>query len=287
MLFDGGAGETVRRRLLQECDVHTLLRLPTGIFYAQGVKANVLFFDRKPGAKAAWTKRLWVYDLRTNAHFTLKENPMKRADLDDFVACDRPGERHKRKPTWSAETPEGRFRAYEYEELLARDKVSLDLTWLRDESLEDSATLPDPDVLAQEIADDLRSALGQIEDLLGDLAQRPNAAGGRAASSRRFGGAGRGRRRASALGPAGPRADRRSADQRPPSPSPPCVRLLFRVRLLGGPRAIRDVPVGADAGGIYLGLFRTRNTKGVFPGYLLCFLKILDGINNRVAVTAE
>ncbi len=172
VLFEGGAGETVRRRLLQECDVHTLLRLPTGIFYAQGVKANVLFFDRKPGAKAAWTKRLWVYDLRTNAHFTLKENPMKRADLDDFVACDRPGERHKRKPTWSAETPEGRFRAYEYEELLARDKVSLDLTWLRDESLEDSATLPDPDVLAQEIADDLRSALGQIEDILGDLAQR-------------------------------------------------------------------------------------------------------------------
>jgi type I restriction enzyme M protein len=162
---------------MQECDVHTLLRLPTGIFYAQGVKANVLFFDRKPGAKAAWTKRLWVYDLRTNAHFTLKENPMKRADLDDFVACYRPGQRHKRKPTWSIETPEGRFRAYDYEELLARDKVSLDLTWLRDESLEDSATLPDPDVLAQEIADDLRSALAQIEDILGDLSQRRRPSG--------------------------------------------------------------------------------------------------------------
>jgi type I restriction enzyme M protein len=97
---------------------------------------------------------------------------MKRSDLDDFVACYRPGQRHKRKPTWSIETPEGRFRAYDYEELLARDKVSLDLTWLRDESLEDSATLPDPDVLAQEIADDLRSALAQIEDILGDLSQR-------------------------------------------------------------------------------------------------------------------
>jgi type I restriction enzyme M protein len=172
VLFEGGAGETVRRRLMQECDVHTLLRLPTGIFYAQGVKANVLFFDRKPGAKSAWTKKLWVYDLRTNMHFTLKESRIARRDLDDFVACYRPGERQKRKATWSASKPDGRFRAYDYEELLARDKVSLDLTWLRDESLEDSASLPDPDVLAQEIADDLRSALGQIEDILGDLQQR-------------------------------------------------------------------------------------------------------------------
>jgi type I restriction enzyme M protein len=162
----------VRRRLLAECDVHTLLRLPTGIFYAQGVKANVLFFDRKPGAKAAWTKHVWVYDLRTNTHFTLKTNRMTRKDLDDFVACYRPGDRHKRKATWSEKAPEGRFRCYDYEEILARDKVSLDLTWLRDESLEDSKTLPDPDLLAAEIADDLRSALAQIEDILGDLQQR-------------------------------------------------------------------------------------------------------------------
>ena len=172
VLFEGGAGETVRRRLMAECDVHTLLRLPTGIFYAQGVKANVLFFDRKPGAKTAWTKQVWVYDFRTNTHFTLKANRMTRKDLDDFVACYRPGERHKRQPTWSEKTPEGRFRAYDYEEILARDKVSLDLTWLRDDSLEDSASLPDPDVLAAEIADDLRSALAQIEDILGDLQQR-------------------------------------------------------------------------------------------------------------------
>ncbi|NUQ78164.1 MAG: SAM-dependent DNA methyltransferase [Polyangiaceae bacterium] len=175
VLFEGGAGETVRRRLLFECDVHTLLRLPTGIFYAQGVKANVLFFDRKPGAKAAWTKKLWVYDLRTNMHFTLKENRLTRKHLDEFVAGYRPGERQKRKATWSESSPEGRFRAFEYDELLARDKVSLDLTWLRDESLEDSASLPDPHVLAQEIADDLRSALGQIEDILGDLQQRARA----------------------------------------------------------------------------------------------------------------
>jgi type I restriction enzyme M protein len=100
---------------------------------------------------------------------------MTRADLDDFVACYRPGERQKRKPTWSEKHPEGRWRAFDYQEIVARDKVSLDLFWLRDESLEDSASLPDPNVLAQEIADDLRSALGQIEDILGDLERRVTA----------------------------------------------------------------------------------------------------------------
>ena len=98
VLFEGGAGETIRRELLKQADVHTLLRLPTGIFYAQGVKANVLFFDRKPAAdKQAWTTKLWIYDLRTNLHFTLKENPLKRADLDDFVACYSAKDRTKRK----------------------------------------------------------------------------------------------------------------------------------------------------------------------------------------------
>ena len=172
VLFEGGAGETVRTKLLHECEVHTLLRLPTGIFYAQGVKANVLFFDRKPGAKEPWTKSVWVYDLRTNQHFTLKTQRMTRADLDEFVACYKPGERQKRKATWSEKTPGGRWRAYPYNEIVARDKVSLDLSWLRDESLEDSANLPDPNILAQEIADDLRSALRQIEDILGDLERR-------------------------------------------------------------------------------------------------------------------
>ena len=172
VLFEGGAGEVVRRKLLHECEVHTLLRLPTGIFYAQGVKANVLFFDRKPGAKEPWTRKVWVYDLRTNKHFTLKTKRMTRTDLDEFVECYRPGERHKRKAIWAEKHPEGRWRAYTYEEIIARDKVSLDLFWLRDESLEDSANLPDPNVLAQEIADDLRSALTQIEDILGDLDRR-------------------------------------------------------------------------------------------------------------------
>jgi len=173
VLFEGGAGETVRRKLLHECDVHTLLRLPTGIFYAQGVKANVLFFDRKPASEKPWTKTLWVYDHRTNKHYTLKERTLARADLDEFVACYKPGDRHNRKATWSDKHPEGRWREYSYEELISRDKVSLDLFWLRDESLEDSANLPDPAVLAEEIAEDLRAALEQIEAILVDLRERP------------------------------------------------------------------------------------------------------------------
>jgi len=172
VLFEGGAGEKVRRRLLHDCDVHTLLRLPTGIFYSQGVKANVLFLDRKPASEKPWTKELWVYDYRTNIHHTLKQSTLAREDLDDFVACYRPGERQKRKPTWSEKKPEGRWRAYRYDELIARDKVSLDLFWLRDESLEDSANLPDPDVIAEEIAEDLRAALEEIEDVLDDLRAR-------------------------------------------------------------------------------------------------------------------
>ena len=169
VLFEGGAGETVRTNLLKQCDVHTLLRLPTGIFYAQGVKANVLFFDNKPAQEAAWTKKLWVYDLRTNVHFTQKEHPLQRSDLDEFVQCYNPRNRHSRKPTWSEKTPEGRWRAFEYEEIAKRDKVNLDIFWLKDKSLEDSDDLPDPDVLAQEIADDLQTALDQFSSIAGDL----------------------------------------------------------------------------------------------------------------------
>ena len=128
--------------------MHTVLRLPTGIFYAQGVKANVLFFDRKPASETPWTKTLWIYDLRTNKHFTLKTNSLRREDLDEFVECYRPGDRHNREATWSEENADGRWRAYDYEELVGRDKASLDIFWLRDESLEDSASLPDPHILA-------------------------------------------------------------------------------------------------------------------------------------------
>jgi type I restriction enzyme M protein len=170
VLFEGGAGETIRRKLLETCDVHTLLRLPTGIFYAQGVKANVLFFDAKPAQEKAWTKRLWVYDLRTNMHFTLKTNPLKRSDLDDFVECYKPGQpREKRKPTFTEKNAEGRWRSFEYADLIKRDKVNLDLFWLKDTSLEDSDNLPDPDVIAQEIADDLQTALEMFQSIVDKL----------------------------------------------------------------------------------------------------------------------
>jgi type I restriction enzyme M protein len=162
VLFEGGAGEIVRRKLLHECDVHTLLRLPTGIFYAQGVKANVLFFDRKPASETPWTKSLWIYDFRTNQHFTLKTNSLKRADLDDFVSCYHPENRHKRKET-------DRFKSFSYEDLVKRDKANLDIFWLKDDSLEDSANLPAPEIIAAEIAEDLQAALDQFAQIAADL----------------------------------------------------------------------------------------------------------------------
>ena len=162
VLFEGGAGETIRKRLLHDCDVHTLLRLPTGIFYAQGVKANVLFFDRKPASETPWTRTLWIYDLRTNKHFTLKTNTLTRADLDEFVRCYNPANRHQRS--------EGeRFRRFSYEDLIKRDKANLDIFWLRDESLGDSSDLPDPAVLAAEIVEDLQAALDQFAQIAADL----------------------------------------------------------------------------------------------------------------------
>jgi len=165
VLFEGGAGETIRRELLKQADVHTLLRLPTGIFYAQGVKANVLFFDRKPAQEKPWTEKLWIYDLRTNKHFTLKENTLKRSDLDDFVACYNPKNRHKRKETEC-------FKSFTYEELTKRDKVNLDIFWLKDESLEDSANLPAPEVIAEEITADLEAALEQFATIAEDLEKK-------------------------------------------------------------------------------------------------------------------
>jgi len=172
VLFEGGSGEKVRRKLMHECELHTVLRLPTGIFYANGVKANVLFLERREASEKPWTKAVWFYDLRTNKHFTLKQNRLTRADLDEFVKCYNPSNRQKRRQTWSEKKPEGRWRKYTHKELVARDKASLDVFWLRDESLEDSANLPDPHILAEEIADDLRAALEQIEDVLADLQAR-------------------------------------------------------------------------------------------------------------------
>ena len=164
VLFEGGAGETVRKKLLAECDIHTLLRLPTGVFYAQGVKANVLFFDRKPASEKPWTDKLWIYDLRTNKHFTLKTNALSYEDLQDFISCYHLENRRERKET-------ERFKVFAYDELMQRDKVSLDIFWLKDESLEDSENLPSPDILAREIAENLESALEQFSSIYEDLGQ--------------------------------------------------------------------------------------------------------------------
>jgi type I restriction enzyme M protein len=168
VLFEGGAGETVRRRLLKEFDVHTLLRLPTGIFYAGGVKANVLFFDKRPAGERPWTETLWVYDFRTNQHFTQKTKPLRREHLDEFVASYRPGQLR------SSRAESDRFHVFTYDELVARDKANLDIIWLKDDSLEDAADLPAPEVIAQEMMDELEAALAEIAaivEALGDPLQ--------------------------------------------------------------------------------------------------------------------
>lgn len=167
VLFEGGAGEKIRRKLLETCDVHTILRLPTGIFYAQGVKANVVFFDNAPKDGRVHTQGVWFYDLRTNKHFTLKTRPLKLDDLQDFIACYHPENRHERTET-------ERFKFFPYDELVARDKASLDVFWLKDASLDNLDDLPPPDVLQQEIIEHLSAALSAFRDVAVSL---PSSAG--------------------------------------------------------------------------------------------------------------
>jgi type I restriction enzyme M protein len=159
VLFEGGAGETVRKELLKTTELHTILRLPTGIFYRPGVKANVLFFDNRPGARDPWTKEVWFYDYRTNIHHTLKKKPMQFEDLEDFIKCYNPSNRHDRRETWSEDNPQGRWRKYRYDEIIERDKTSLDIFWLKDDSLTDLENLPDPDILANEIIENIEAGL--------------------------------------------------------------------------------------------------------------------------------
>lgn len=162
VLFEGGAGETIRRRLLHNFNFHTLLRLPTGIFYKQGVKANVLFFDKEPPSDEAATRALWIYDLRTNQRFTLKERPMVRADLDNFVACYRSGRFYEREET-------ERFRRFPLDTLIARDKLNLDLFWLKDDALDDPDLLPPPDEVAAEVVESLEAALASFRSVAAKL----------------------------------------------------------------------------------------------------------------------
>ena len=159
VLFEGGSGEAVRKKLLQTTDLHTILRLPTGIFYKPGVKANVIFFDKRPASAETQTKEVWVYDFRTNVHFTLKQNPMTDRDLEDFIACYHPENRYSRTETWSPENPDGRWRKFSVQEILERDKTSLDIFWIKDKALADLDNLPAPDKLAADIIENLQSAL--------------------------------------------------------------------------------------------------------------------------------
>lgn len=158
VLFEAGrAGEGIRKRLLEGFNFHTLLRLPTGIWYSPGVKANVLFFDKKAASRDSQTKELWVYDYRTNVHKTLKTKKLVASDLDDFIQCYR-----DRKET-------ERFRKFSYEELVARDKLNMDIFWLKDDSLEDIDNLPEPDVIAAEIVENLEAALEQFRSVAEEL----------------------------------------------------------------------------------------------------------------------
>lgn len=166
VLFEGGAGETVRKKLLETTELHTILRLPTGIFYANGVKANVLFFDNHAASREPWTKEVWFYDYRTNIHHTLKKKPLRFEDLQEFIACYNPLNRHERKESWNEATnPEGRWRKFSYEQIIARDKTSLDIFWLKDKNLADLDNLPEPDVLALEIIENLEAGLNSFREV--------------------------------------------------------------------------------------------------------------------------
>lgn len=170
VLFEGGAGEKVRQKLMQNTDLHTILRLPTGIFYANGVKANVLFFDNREASPNPWTKEIWYYDYRTNIHHTLKKKPLRYGDLQDFIACYNPANRHQRTETWQEQNnPEGRWRKFSYEQILARDKTSLDIFWLKDKSLADLDNLPEPDDIAAEIIDNVEAGLACFREIAGML----------------------------------------------------------------------------------------------------------------------
>jgi type I restriction enzyme M protein len=169
VLFEGGAGETVRKKLLETTNLHTILRLPTGIFYAQGVKANVIFFDNCVAAPTHQTKEVWIYDYRTNVKHTLKKSPLRESDLDDFVKCYNPDNRHIRKETYSAENSEGRWRRFTYDEIIARDKTSLDITWLKSGDGGDDSTLAELLELIKEKSAAIVAAVGNLETLIGEV----------------------------------------------------------------------------------------------------------------------
>jgi type I restriction enzyme M protein len=169
VLFEGGAGETIRKKLLETTDLHTILRLPTGIFYAQGVKANVIFFDNCVASPKHQTKNVWIYDYRTNVKHTLKKNPLRETDLDDFVKCYNPKNKHRRTETYSADNPDGRFRKFTYDEIVARDKTSLDITWIKSGDNTDDCTLAELLNVIKEKSAAIATAVGSLEALIGEV----------------------------------------------------------------------------------------------------------------------
>ena len=171
VLFESGSGETVRRKLMQDCNLHTIIRLPTGLFYAQGVKANVLFFTKGAASADAHTKRVWFYDLRTNKKFTLKQRPLTIKDLEEFISLYKRDDISNREATWSEVNEEGRWRSYSLEEILSRDNAGLDIFWLKDDKLIDLDNLSDPDVIADEIVTNLEEVLSLMNELRQSLGE--------------------------------------------------------------------------------------------------------------------
>ena len=169
VLFEGGAGETVRKKMLETTDLHTILRLPTGIFYAQGVKANVIFFENKNASPTHQIKEVWIYDYRTNIKCTLKKNPLKESDLDDFVKCYNPENRFNRKETWSPENPAGRWRKYTYEEIIARDKTSLDITWIKSGEETVDYSLTKLVTMIEEKSSNIQQAVSSLKEIIGNI----------------------------------------------------------------------------------------------------------------------
>ena len=165
VLFEAGAGETIRKKLLNDFNLHTILRLPTGIFYANGVKANVLFFTK--GTK---TKDLWIYDYRTGIKHTLATNPLKRSDLDDFVACYNADNIAARKETWSEENPNGRWKKFTYDELISRTNTGLDITWIKnDEDEFKDYSLKQLFDLVKEKSGNIATAVTELETLIAEI----------------------------------------------------------------------------------------------------------------------
>lgn len=165
VLFEGGAGEIIRKKLLTEFNLHTILRLPTGIFYAQGVKANVLFFS-----KGAPTKDIWFYDYRTGVKHTLATNPMQRHHLDDFVECYQSENLNARKETYDVETnPNGRWRKYNVEDIFKRDKTSLDITWIKQGDDDNDYTLAELMSMIQEKSDNISKAVAELQKLMANI----------------------------------------------------------------------------------------------------------------------